>query len=79
MKHIFTNENGDVLYSCEFIHGLKTEIKKSIKLHLVYSRNGYVFHYINDDLVQRYSNNPKNGKASLEVNKGTKTYFKPLS
>lgn len=78
MKHKFLDENENLLYSCESVHGLKAEIIKAIKLYLVWSRNGCIYHYINGDLVQRYSNNPKNGLASLLICKGDKTYFKQI-
>jgi len=78
IKHIFTDERDNEIYSCESVRGLNNEIIKTIKLHLIYSRNGCVDHYINGDFRQRYSNNPKNGKASLEIDKGDKIYFKSI-
>jgi hypothetical protein len=78
MKHKFLDENENLLYSCESVHGLKEEIIKAIKSHLVWSRNACVDHYINDDLAQRYTNNPKNGLASLLICKGDKVYFKQI-
>ena len=77
-KHKFIDETETVLYSCDSIRGLKDEIIKAIKLHLVYSRNGCVEHYINDVRTNRYTNNPKNGKASLSINKGDRIYFKSI-
>lgn len=77
-KHIFIDENDNILYSCESVRGLKDEIIKSIKLHLVYSRNGLIDHYINGDFIQRYSNNPKTGKACVQIDRGDKIYFKTI-
>lgn len=76
MKHRFINERDEV-YTCDTLKE-KAKIINSIKFHLLFSRNGCVDHYIDENFVCRYSNNPKTGKPCREIDRGNKTYYRSI-
>ena len=77
MKNIFENDNGEIIYQCEKVD--KTIIIPFIIDYLNNNPKDTVYHLINDNYSQFYSVNPKNNVASLEVQKGNKTYYKSLN
>lgn len=77
-KHKFIDDNNNLIFSCTTTLDKKDEIIGLIKSYLKENIYGCVDHYINDDFVRRYSNNPKTFKPSLEIDKSDKPYYKLL-